>query len=107
MHYGALLFLFEPFDHLGLLGIAALLGVYAGIYVFLRGFRMLQHKRLVLNTPLSKIRSASMGLVEVSGMPKGPQIWNESVNRQTTALLFPCPPSNWKTYMAPGSRLER
>jgi len=79
LHYGALVFLFEPFDHLGLLGIAALLGVYAGIYVFLRGFRMLQHKRLVLNTPLSKIRSASMGLVEVSGMPKGPQIWNESV----------------------------
>ena len=74
LHYGALVFLFEPFDHLGLLGIAALLGVYAGIYVFLRGFRMLQHKRLVLNTPLSKIRSASMGLVEVSGMPKGPQI---------------------------------
>jgi hypothetical protein len=73
LHNGALVFLFEPFDHLGLLGIAALLGVYAGIYLFLRGFRMLQHKRLILNTPLSKIRSASMGLVEVSGMPKGPQ----------------------------------
>jgi len=65
--------LFVPFGQLGWLGIAALLGGYSGIYLFLRGFRMLQHKRLILNTPLSKIRSASMGLVEVSGMAKGPQ----------------------------------
>src|SRR5882762_2510619 len=65
--------LFAPFDQLGWLGIAALLAGYSGIYLFLRGFRMLQHKRLILNTPLSKIRSASMGLVEVSGMAKGPQ----------------------------------
>jgi len=70
---GAFLSLFAPFDQLGWLGIAALLGGYSGIYLFLRGFRMLQHKRLILNTPLSKIRSASMGLVEVSGMAKGPQ----------------------------------
>jgi hypothetical protein len=70
---GALAFLFEPFNHLGLTGIAALLGVYSGIYLFRRGFLMLQHKRLVQNTPFSKIRSASMGLVEVSGMAKGPQ----------------------------------
>jgi hypothetical protein len=70
---GTFLSLFAPFDQLGWLGIAALLGGYSGIYLFLRGFRMLQHKRLILNTPLSKIRSASMGLVEVSGMAKGPQ----------------------------------
>jgi hypothetical protein len=70
---GAFLSLFAPFDQLGWLGIAALLGGYSGIYLFLRGFRMLQHKRLILNTPLSKIRSASMGLVEVSGIAKGPQ----------------------------------
>jgi hypothetical protein len=70
---GALVFLFEPFNHLGLTGMAALLGAYSGIYLFRRGFLMLQHKRLIQNTPFSKIRSASMGLVEVSGMPKGPQ----------------------------------
>jgi hypothetical protein len=69
----ALVFLFEPFNHLGLTGIAALLGAYSGLYLFRRGFLMLQHKRLIQNTPLSKIRSASMGLVEVSGMAKGPQ----------------------------------
>jgi hypothetical protein len=50
-----------------------LLGAYVGVYLFLRGFRMLQDKRLIQNTPLSRIRSASMGLVEVSGMAMGPQ----------------------------------
>jgi hypothetical protein len=70
---GTFLSLFAPFDQLGWIGIAALLGTYSGIYLFLRGFRMLQQKRLILNTPLSKIRSASMGLVEVNGMAKGPQ----------------------------------
>src|SRR5258705_11701785 len=70
---GTFLSLFAPFDQLGWLGIAALLGGYSGIYLFLRGFRMLQHKRLFLNTPLSKIRSASMGLLELRRMTKGPQ----------------------------------
>ena len=51
----------------------AMIGAAAGVYLFFRGFRMLQFKRLVLNTPLSKVRSASMGLVEVSGMAIGPQ----------------------------------
>ena len=51
----------------------ALLGAVGGVALFFRGFRMLQYKRLILDTPFSKIRSASMGLVEVSGMPTGPQ----------------------------------
>jgi hypothetical protein len=50
----------------------ALVGAAAGVYLFFRGFRMLQRKRLILNTPSSKIRSASMGLVEVSGLAVGP-----------------------------------
>jgi len=33
---------------------------------------MLQRKRLILNTPTSKIRSASLGLVEVNGLAVGP-----------------------------------
>jgi E3 ubiquitin ligase len=70
---GAFVFVIEPFNHIGLLGLLALVGIYSGVYLFFRGFRMLQHKRLILNTPLSKIRSASMGLVEVSGMAAGPQ----------------------------------
>jgi E3 ubiquitin ligase len=51
----------------------AMIGAAAGVYLFFRGFRMLQFKRLVLNTPLSRVRSASMGLVELSGMALGPQ----------------------------------
>jgi E3 Ubiquitin ligase len=51
----------------------AAVGAIAGIFLFLRGFRMLRSKRLILNTPSSKIRSASMGLVEISGTAKGPQ----------------------------------
>jgi len=50
----------------------AAIGAVVGVYLFFRGFRMLQFKRLVLNTPLSKVRSASMGLVELSGMAVGP-----------------------------------
>jgi hypothetical protein len=50
----------------------AAVGACVGVYLFYRGFRMLQSKRLILNTPTSKIRSASMGLVEISGLTVGP-----------------------------------
>jgi len=50
----------------------ALAGAAGGVYLFFRGFRTLQRKRLILNTPSSKIRSASIGLVEVSGLAVGP-----------------------------------
>ena len=50
----------------------AVVGALAGIYVFYRGFRLLQRKRLILNTPASKIRSAAMGLVEINGLAVGP-----------------------------------
>ena len=53
--------------------LTALIGAAGGVALFFRGFRMLQYKRLILNTPFSKVRSASMGLVEVSGTPTGPQ----------------------------------
>src|SRR6185312_10036760 len=48
--------------------------VIAGCYWFYKGFRLLQRKRLILNTPASKIRSASMGLVEISGLAVGPYL---------------------------------
>jgi hypothetical protein len=50
----------------------AALGAASGVYLFYRGFRKLQRKRLILNVPLSKVRSASMGLVEVNGHAIGP-----------------------------------
>jgi hypothetical protein len=47
-------------------------GVCAGMGCFLYGFRLLQRRRLILDTPFSKIRSAAMGMVEVSGLAVGP-----------------------------------
>jgi len=47
-------------------------GACAGIYFFIRGFLILQRRQLIRNTPASKIRSASLGLVEVSGLATGP-----------------------------------
>jgi hypothetical protein len=51
----------------------AVIGACAGVYLFYRGFILLNRKRLIENTPASKIRSASMGLVEVSGLAVGPR----------------------------------
>jgi hypothetical protein len=50
----------------------AVVGAIVGTVLFVRGFQMLRFKRLIMNTPASKIRSASMGLVEISGLAKGP-----------------------------------
>jgi E3 ubiquitin ligase len=55
----------------GLTGLS-LVAVAGGLYLFLLGFHFLARKRLLLNTPTSKIRSASLGLVEVGGLAIGP-----------------------------------
>jgi len=47
-------------------------GFCAGIGIFFYGFRLLQRRRLILDTPFSKIRSAPMGMVEISGLAVGP-----------------------------------
>jgi hypothetical protein len=48
------------------------IGILAGVYLFFNGFRLLQQRRLILDTPASKIRSASLGMVELSGLADGP-----------------------------------
>jgi hypothetical protein len=48
------------------------IGLCAGIFAFVQGFRLLQRRHLILDTPFSKIRSASMGMVELSGLAIGP-----------------------------------
>jgi hypothetical protein len=45
----------------------------AGIAGFFYGFRLLRFKRLIQNTPFSKMGSAAIGLVEVSGRASGPR----------------------------------
>jgi hypothetical protein len=49
-----------------------IVGFCAGIGLFVYGFRLLQRRRLILDTPFSKIRSAAIGMVEVSGLAVGP-----------------------------------
>lgn len=59
----------------------ATIGMALGVYWFYKGFRLLQRKRLILNTPASKIRSASMGLVEISGLATGPYVLNSPLKQ--------------------------
>jgi len=50
----------------------AAIGFVIGIALFIRGFRVLQRKRLILDTPTAKVRSAAIGLVELTGLAVGP-----------------------------------
>jgi hypothetical protein len=68
----ATLFRFSSFDGVWVV-LLCLAGAAIGTYLFFNGFRMLRYKRLILNTPLSRIHSASIGLVEVTGTPIGPK----------------------------------
>ena len=56
-----------------------ILGACAGVYLFYHGFQLLMRKRLIENTPSSKIRSAAMGLVELSGLATGPYTMNAPI----------------------------
>jgi len=53
--------------------LACLAGIVIGAVLFFKGFGMLRYKRMILDTPLSKIHSASIGLVEVMGTATGPK----------------------------------
>jgi hypothetical protein len=67
--------------------VMAAAGAGGGMYLFYRGFRLLQRKRLILNTPASKIRSASMGLVEINGLATGPFVINSPL-KQTNCYYY-------------------
>lgn len=54
--------------------LAGLAGTATGAVLFFKGFRLLRFKRMILDTPLSRIHSASIGLVEVTGTPLGPVV---------------------------------
>ena len=49
--------------------LACFAGAMTGPFLFFSGFCMLRYKRKILDTPLSKIHSAAIGLVEVLGTP--------------------------------------
>lgn len=67
-------------DPTGLL-VWCVVGFCAGIALFIYGFRLLQRRRLILDTPFSKIRSASLGMVEISGLATGPYSMPAPVTR--------------------------
>ena len=48
------------------------MGVVFGPIFFLRGFRVLQRTRLIMDTPRSTVRAAALGPIEVSGKAVGP-----------------------------------
>ena len=50
----------------------AVVGLCAGLYLFAHGFVLLRRRRLILDTPFSRVRSASLGMVELSGLAVGP-----------------------------------
>lgn len=56
--------LISPDPRIFIFGIA---GFFGGIYYFVKGLSWLKQKRLIENTPTSKIRSLAMGLVEIYG----------------------------------------
>lgn len=45
----------------------SVMGFFGGLYYFAKGLSWLKQKRLIENTPTSKIRSLAMGLVEIYG----------------------------------------
>jgi hypothetical protein len=47
-------------------------GVLVGLCLFLRGFQLLQRKRWIEDTPLTKIAAAAIGQVKVLGKATGP-----------------------------------
>ena len=52
----------------------AVFGLFAGIYFFFKGFKILWKKRLIQNIPTSTIRAIPMGLVEIKGNAIGKRI---------------------------------
>jgi hypothetical protein len=79
-----------------------LAGMGFGLYLFWKGFKLLQERRLILDTPNSTIRSAAMGLVEVSGLACGPSTISAPISRlacyyyATTVWQYKQSGRNWQ-----------
>jgi len=72
-----------PINHLTILSTVAAAG---GLYFFLLGFQLRARKRLLLSTPTSKIGSAALGLVEVTGTAAGPYTTTAPITGQPCFL---------------------
>jgi hypothetical protein len=65
----------------------AALGVVFGPFFFLRGFRLLQRKRLIMDIPRSSVRAAALGRVEIVGKAVGPYTLVSPLS-QTDCIYF-------------------
>ena len=54
------------------LAILSLIAIAGGLYFLFLGFQLLARKRLLLAVPTSRIGSAAIGVVEVTGLATGP-----------------------------------
>jgi hypothetical protein len=79
----ACLFVLPPINNLAVLSLVAIVG---GLYFFFYGFHLLARKRVLLNTPTSRIRSAALGLVEVNGQATGPHTMSAPITGQQCFL---------------------
>lgn len=95
----AFIFFYIPINYLAVLPSFAVVG---GLYFFFLGFQLLARKRLLLSIPNSRIRGATLGLVEINGRASGPNtMWAPVTGRpcflyRTMAWHKPEGKSNWE-----------
>ena len=70
-------------------------GIGAGIYLFVRGFRVFRQYRVLADTPVTPIRSIAMGLVEVHGKAKGDELVASPVSH-TPCLFYKLDIERWQ-----------
>jgi hypothetical protein len=70
-------------------------GIGAGIYLFVRGFRVFRQYRVLADTPVTPIRSIAMGLVEVHGKAKGEELIPSPVSH-TPCLFYKVKIERWQ-----------
>ncbi|MCM8763957.1 MAG: E3 ubiquitin ligase family protein [Candidatus Omnitrophica bacterium] len=59
----------------------AIIGEASGIYLFLKGFRVLRQKRLIQNVPTSTVRAIPIGEVEIKGKAKAEYLLKTPVSK--------------------------
>lgn len=70
-------------------------GVIGGIYAFVRGFGRLRRRRMLQNTPTSKVRSVAVGDVEVEGSARSQDQTIPGPISGTDALLYQLEVEEW------------
>jgi len=78
------------------ISIAAVVGFGAGLFWFIKGFRVFREYRVLADTPEIPIRSVAMGLVEIHGKAKGLQTVPSPVTK-TPCFFYKVDIERWVT----------